>query len=440
MRVIVEVIAGPGASRRISLVAGQAVSVGRTEWADVSFPRDPLMSGTHFLLETDATGCYITDKGSRNGTFVNGQRISQKTRLRDGDRIVAGQTRFAVRIEGPVAGEAPGSGLAATPASPSLRDRRRENEGFPPGEGPGPVAADSDSSTVRPPPGSPVRRTPLAPEPQSVQGIPLPMAPESRGGAPARGSPAPGGTAASATGGGAPPAPGSAARPPGTGAEPWNLPPELESLAGKSFYGTKAPPPKKPATYTAERCDSGLTLLRGNLSEITAAELAVRLTQFCPLYLVVDFHHLGTPAPEELGRRDYVFGWLDPTVAAGVSPLVLSQDELPHWPQLLDQSWGKDAVVCLFSRMQKGPLVEHLQAACRTRQRSGEPSDAVIGCCWPSVLSAMLAHSPAATVQSLLAGIEAVLVELPDLPETWQVFGPAELRQYFERAGLVARS
>ncbi len=171
MRVIVEVIAGPAASRRISLVAGQAVCVGRTEWADVSFPRDPLMSGTHFLLETDASGCYITDKGSRNGTFVNGQRISQKTRLRDGDRIVAGQTRFAVRIEGPVADDVP----PGSPAAFAATGKGPAEDVFPPGEGPGPVAADSDTSTVRPPPGSPVRRTPMAPEPQAVQGVPLPL-------------------------------------------------------------------------------------------------------------------------------------------------------------------------------------------------------------------------------------------------------------------------
>lgn len=434
MRVIVEVIAGPAASRRISLVAGQTVCVGRTEWADVSFPRDPLMSGTHFLLETDSTGCYITDKGSRNGTFVNGQRISQKTRLRDGDRIVAGQTRFAVRIEAEAAAEMPQagsvSGLLATP--PPARDKVRGAD-FPPGEEPGPIATDSDTSTVRPTPGSPVRKTPLAPEPQAIQGVPLPLPGESPASAPAMAGTAP-----------TPPGqvPGGGGRTATASSSPqaWNLPPELESLAGKSFYATKAPPPKKPATYTVERCDSGLTLLRGSLGEITPGELAVRLAQFCPVYLLLDFHHLGTPVPEDLRRRDYVFGWLDPPVAAGVSPLVVSQEELPHWPQLVDQAWGKDAVVCLFSRMQKGPLLEHVQAACRSRQRGGEPGDAVMGYCWPSVLSATLAHSPAAVVQSLLAGIEAVLVELPDLPETWQVFGPAELRHYFDRAGLVARA
>lgn len=439
MRVIVEVIAGPAGSRRISLVAGQAVCVGRTEWADVSFPRDPLMSGTHFLLETDATGCYITDKGSRNGTFVNGQRISQKTRLQDGDRIVAGQTRFAVRIEGAVAAGAPGG--EEKPVSPPARDKTLGKEFAPPCGEPSPVAAESESSTIRPPAKSPVRRTPLAPEPQAIRGVPLPETPTPS--AAPRGGTVPAGTGAVPVGGAgqttAPPV-GGPPPPPGTAAEAWHLPPELESLAGKSFYATRAPPPKKPATYTVERCDSGLTLLRGNLSEITPGELAVRLTQFCPVYLLMDFSHLGAPVPEDVPRKDYVFGWLDPAVAAGVSPLVLSQEELPHWPQLVDQGWGKDAVVCLFSRMQKGPLVEHIQAVCRTRQRGGEPGDAVIGCCWPSVLSAMLAHSPAATVQSLLAGIEAVLVELPDLPETWQVFGPAELRQRLDRAGLVARS
>jgi pSer/pThr/pTyr-binding forkhead associated (FHA) protein len=175
MRVIVEVISGPAASRRVSLVAGQSIRIGRTDWADVSFPRDQLMSGIHFLLETDASGCSITDQGSRNGTFVNGRRIDQKTLLRDGDRIVAGQTRFAVRIEG----------VSASAAAPSPPGGQVVPQTFPPPgvssvEGratPGATQsdvfpADPESSTVRPAPESLSRQTSCPPEPTAIRPAP----------------------------------------------------------------------------------------------------------------------------------------------------------------------------------------------------------------------------------------------------------------------------
>jgi hypothetical protein len=210
----------------------------------------------------------------------------------------------------------------------------------------------------------------------------------------------------------------------------------LADLA-KSYYAQSAPPPPKTqATYTMERCESGSMLFRGNIAELSPAELAVRLTQFCPVYLVMDFNHLGAPPPAELPATDYLFTWLGPVAAAGVSPVVIAQYDFPEWYKLVDQAWGKDAVVCLFSKMQKGPVLEHLRAACRGRGAGGS----VIGYCWPSVLAPLLSHSPAQTVKNLMAGIEAVLVELPDLPETWQLYGAGDLKQYLDRAGLVGRS
>ncbi len=186
MRVIVEVISGPAANRRIPLVAGQAVRIGRTDWADVSFPRDQLMSGTHFLLETDSTGCYITDQGSRNGTYVNGNRIGQRTALRDGDRIVAGQTRFVVRVEGGVEGPVvapppivpapapivpqPTAPPPVAPPKPAPVAPRVVSQG-PPSEG---LQIDPESSTVRPAQEGAGRRPSYVPEPKAIRPGPAP--------------------------------------------------------------------------------------------------------------------------------------------------------------------------------------------------------------------------------------------------------------------------
>ena len=96
MRVILEVISGATAGRKVRLTADQELRVGRTEWADFAVPQDSLMSGVHFALRADSSGCYLTDLGSSNGTLVNGQPVTDRILLRDGDEIRAGETRFAV--------------------------------------------------------------------------------------------------------------------------------------------------------------------------------------------------------------------------------------------------------------------------------------------------------------------------------------------------------
>lgn len=211
------------------------------------------------------------------------------------------------------------------------------------------------------------------------------------------------------------------------------VPPELWPLMSS---GRLRKPPRPPAHYTRERCDSGLTLYRGRVDELHPADLAVQLADPLPVHLVVNFALLGCPPPEELAARDYLFDWLEPAVRNVASPLVLGQGDFIGWPDLLRAGWGKDAIVCLFSRMEKRSVLDHLRSACRQRDR-GEGGAAIVGLSWPSVLAPLLAMSSPQAAQTLMAGIEAVLVELPDLPETWQLYGGPDLGQTLDRSGLV---
>ena len=95
MRLILHVSSGPSAGRRILLNAGQALQVGRTEYADFAVPDDQI-SSVHFAVEAAAAGCFVKDLKSRNGTYLNGARIAERTELRHGDEIRAGRTTFAV--------------------------------------------------------------------------------------------------------------------------------------------------------------------------------------------------------------------------------------------------------------------------------------------------------------------------------------------------------
>ncbi len=72
--------------------------MGRSTQADFAFSKDSFISGTHFLLENDEDTCWITDLNSRNGTYVNGHRV-KRSRLNDGDTIMAGHTVFLVQLK-----------------------------------------------------------------------------------------------------------------------------------------------------------------------------------------------------------------------------------------------------------------------------------------------------------------------------------------------------
>jgi pSer/pThr/pTyr-binding forkhead associated (FHA) protein len=72
--------------------------VGRGTGNDVSLPWDTEVSRLHAELEAIAGEWTVSDDGlSRNGTYVNGQRISGRHRLRDGDVIGVGRTSIAFR-------------------------------------------------------------------------------------------------------------------------------------------------------------------------------------------------------------------------------------------------------------------------------------------------------------------------------------------------------
>jgi len=116
---ILEIKAGPFASRSIRLADGQSVLIGRaTERAQFAVPHDNLMSGVHFAIECGPNGGRVIDKGSTNGTSLNGKKI-QEAVLANGDEIKSGQTIFVVRIVSDDQLAFSSSPLASTPKAPA---------------------------------------------------------------------------------------------------------------------------------------------------------------------------------------------------------------------------------------------------------------------------------------------------------------------------------
>jgi hypothetical protein len=80
--------------------AAGRIALGREPSNAVCLDWDEEVSGIHAELERLGSGWALIDDGlSRNGTFVNGERITGRRRLRDGDVVRLGRTLIAFRWE-----------------------------------------------------------------------------------------------------------------------------------------------------------------------------------------------------------------------------------------------------------------------------------------------------------------------------------------------------
>jgi len=89
---ILTVIQGPDKGKRFELPANEPQLIGRSSEA---LPiTDNTVSRRHAELTPDAGDWYLRDLASQNGTYLNGTRIADRTRLRPGDQIKVGSTLF----------------------------------------------------------------------------------------------------------------------------------------------------------------------------------------------------------------------------------------------------------------------------------------------------------------------------------------------------------
>lgn len=119
MRVIIEVAEGPHQGQTFAFEGHDTFLVGRSRRAHFRLPKeDRYFSRVHFLVEVNPPSCRLMDMGSKNGTFVNGKRVSLVD-LRDGDKIEGGKTVLRVRVEREAAAP-PGALLALRPLAAVL--------------------------------------------------------------------------------------------------------------------------------------------------------------------------------------------------------------------------------------------------------------------------------------------------------------------------------
>lgn len=91
-----------GDGREIPLISGNIWKIGRTEQNTVVLP-DDMVSRNHAMIQHEGGDFYLIDMGSRNGSFVNGRRLTAPVALRDGDRLSFGEARLCFRNPSQVA-------------------------------------------------------------------------------------------------------------------------------------------------------------------------------------------------------------------------------------------------------------------------------------------------------------------------------------------------
>lgn len=94
-----DIVTGPHSGESFRFSEHDSIVIGRGSRCRVRLVDDPYFSRYHFRIEINPPLCHLVDLQSRNGTFVNAQRVKEAI-LRSGDQISGGQTLIRARIEG----------------------------------------------------------------------------------------------------------------------------------------------------------------------------------------------------------------------------------------------------------------------------------------------------------------------------------------------------
>ena len=158
-------------------IEGDRATIGRTAGVD-HIVNDPSVSRQHAIFENRSGVWTVTDKGSANGTFVDGQRVVT-AEVREGQEVRFGARAFRVRIDW---AEMPTALLPDGAIPPSSTPPRPVGTAPPRPPSPRPVAA-SPPLPPRPIPPRPVPPPPIPPRPAPPRAEPglAPTLPPQRG-------------------------------------------------------------------------------------------------------------------------------------------------------------------------------------------------------------------------------------------------------------------
>ena len=115
-----------GARQAVELADGlRSVVIGRDETSDIPLAWDAEVSRVHAVLERIGADWTVVDDGlSQNGTFVNGERVQGRRRLRDGDRLRIGEVAIVYHFPNDAGARSTAKAAAGAVAQISGAQRR----------------------------------------------------------------------------------------------------------------------------------------------------------------------------------------------------------------------------------------------------------------------------------------------------------------------------
>jgi predicted component of type VI protein secretion system len=102
MQVKLKVSTGSRAGTEIPVGAAKFL-IGRGEDCQLR-PQSDMVSRHHCMLSIGNSQLTVSDMGSRNGTYVNGEKIADVTQLKIGDKLRVGPLEFEIMVDHAVAG------------------------------------------------------------------------------------------------------------------------------------------------------------------------------------------------------------------------------------------------------------------------------------------------------------------------------------------------
>lgn len=88
------VVESPSLTEGAGFPLDGGLSIGRGDDNDLPLGSDEFASAAHARVESRKDGAWVVDRGSTNGTFVNGVRVDGPRRLERGDLIRVGATEL----------------------------------------------------------------------------------------------------------------------------------------------------------------------------------------------------------------------------------------------------------------------------------------------------------------------------------------------------------
>ncbi len=103
MEVSLKVTAGKNAGQEIR-ITGPKFYIGRADDCQLR-PGSDLISRHHCVLIVEEGFVSIRDFGSKNGTFINGQRVAGECEIKPGDMLTVGHLEFELCFHGELSGQ-----------------------------------------------------------------------------------------------------------------------------------------------------------------------------------------------------------------------------------------------------------------------------------------------------------------------------------------------